>query len=42
MIDTFAQGPRSGGVTSVQVVPPFLVTWISPSSVPTQIVSTST
>ncbi len=36
MTDTFAHGPTPGGVTSFQVTPLSAVTWISPSSVPTQ------
>ena len=36
MIDTFAHGFSAGGVTFFHVFPPSVVTWIRPSSVPTQ------
>ena len=42
MMDTLAHGPISGGVTFFQVLPLSRVTWISPSSVPAQIVFEST
>ena len=41
MMDTFIHGFMSGGVTSRQVTPPSVVTWINPSSVPTQMRFTS-
>ncbi len=41
MIETFDQGVSAGGVTSFHVLPPSRVTWIRPSSVPTQIVRSS-
>ena len=42
MIETLLHGrPAPGGVTSVQLRPPSRVTWISPSSVPTQILFAS-
>ena len=34
MIDNFAHGLRSGGVTSVHVARPSVVAWMRPSSVP--------
>ena len=42
MIETFAHGVSCGGVTLCQVFPPSRVTWISPSSVPAQMVPIST
>ncbi len=36
MLNTFMNGVIAGGVTSVQVLPPSVVVWIMPSSVPTQ------
>ena len=37
MIETFCQGLSCFGVTSVQFLPPSVVRWIRPSSVPAQI-----
>ena len=42
MIETFAHGPISGGVTFFQLLPLSRVTWIRPSSVPAQMVLLST
>jgi hypothetical protein len=37
MMDTRVNSPSVGGVTSVQVLPPSRVRWMSPSSDPAQI-----
>jgi hypothetical protein len=36
--DTLAHGVSCGGVTLRQVTPPLRVTWMSPSSVPAQMI----
>src|SRR6267142_2704195 len=41
-MDTLAQGPSCGGVTSVQALPPSRVTWTRPSSLPAQMIFAST